>query len=385
MPQSVDVVMRFTDGTEIKAFDSFTLSERFLDPIDRFSCRLRPGKDHFARYRDLTRKGELIGLNVAGHPQAAMMIETVTTTVSPSAGLVIDIQAVSTLKLLMEGYVSIADSKRLDADEPIIDLVSNVADDFGFDEVQADDDIATLKSKTGKDTGAASKNGSPKQYKTAQTSGSETAYSFLNRVLSRNNMMLRQHATGALIVTAPHYDGKALYCVREAGPGGPKGDVLEGDIVEQDSNEGQFSFVETNGVPGDDDGEKETGAPTERVESSAINSNRPPFRATGFINYKPCYYKDDNAKDAKHAKNVSTLILGKAAERAYQIRCRVPALVSRDGIPWTVDTMCRVYIPTLGLDEEMWIAERVMKRDVSSGQMTELTLSPKGYVVIGDT
>jgi hypothetical protein len=376
--------MRFTDGTELKRFESFSLSERFLDPVDRMQVRLRPGLDELARYLDLTQKGELIGLSVDDHAQAAMMIESRTVTVSPGEGYVIDLQCVATIKILLEGYVEAKDSKRLDADEPIMDFVDSVVVKFGFKEIQADSDIAAIKTKTGRDSGAQSKQPKTKMHKGAQTSGSETAYAFINRVLSRNGLMLRQHPEGTLILTAPHYDGGALYCVRHVADGGPVGDWVMGQFGFSETNDGQFSFVSTNGVPRDDDGETETASPTERVESSAINSQRPPFRSTGFINYKPCFIVDDNSKDAKHAKHVSTLVLGKAAERAFQLRVTVPSLVSREGIPWTVDTMCRVYLPVIGLDEEMWIAERTMAQDTQGGQRTELVLVPRGYVMVGE-
>jgi len=384
MPRPAELVMRLTDGSEFRRFTQVTLSESFADPIDRMTCTLRPGREEWANYSDKTRKGELIGMSVNDRPQAAMMIQSRERVYGPNTGLVISLNAVSTLQLLMEGFVEPKDSKRLDSEEPIIDLVADIAEKFGFDEVQADEDVAAIEAKTGKKSKGKGKKGSKKKYKAAQTQGSEAAYAFLNRTLSRNGVMLRQHPEGPLILTAPHYDQRALYCLREPGSGGPDGDWCEGDIRETDSNEGQFSFVDVTGSSPEDDGETKTAAPTSRVESSAINSARPPFRSTDFVNYKPRFYRDENAKGGDNAKHVATLILGRAAERAYALRVRRPALVSKDGIPWTVDTICRAYFPTLGVDEDMWIFERTMSQSIDSGQMTEITLLPKGYFAIGD-
>lgn len=384
MPRPAELIMRLTDGSEFRRFTQVTLTESFADPIDRMTCTLRPGMGEWSNYSDKTRKGELIGMSVNDHAQAAMMIQTRTRRYGPNTGLVMTLSAVSTLQLLMEGFIEPKDSKRLDSEEPIIDLVSDIAAKFGFDEVQADQDVAAIQTKSGKKSDGKSKRGSEKKYKAAQSSGSEIAYSFLTRVLSRNGVMLRQHPEGMLILTAPHYDQKALYCLREPGSNGPDGDWCEGDIEETDSNEGQFSFVEVAGSSPEDDGETKTAAPTSRVESSAINSARPPFRATDFIKYKPRFYRDENAKGVDNAKHVATLILGRAAERAYALKVRVPALVSKDGVPWTVDTICRAYFPTLGVDEDMWIFERTMSQSVDGGQMTEITLLPKGYFAIGD-
>jgi prophage tail gpP-like protein len=137
-------------------------------------------------------------------------------------------------------------------------------------------------------------------------------------------------------------------------------------------------------VPNDDDGETETATPKDRANTEDVNAQRPPFRATQFINYKPCFFRDENSKDGRQAKDTAFYILGSRAERAFQVRVSVPSLVSSNGIPWTVDTICRVYLPVLGIDEEMWISERTMSQDVNGGQRTELVLLPKGYVVIGE-
>lgn len=382
--RSAEVVMRFTDGSEFRRFTRVSLTESFADPIDRLTCELRPGANDWADYSDKTRKGELIGMSVNDRPQAAMMIQSRVRRYGPNTGLVLSLSAVSTLQLLMEGYIEPADSKRLDSEEPIIDLVSDIAAKFGLDEVQADQDIASIECKTGKQSKGKSKSGSQKTYKAAQSAGSEVAYSFLNRVLSRNGVMLRQHAEGPLILTAPHYDQAAIYCIREPGSTGPDGDWVVGDIEESETNEGQFSFVDVAGSSPEDDGETKTAAPTARVESSAINSARPPFRATDFISYKPRFFRDENAKGGDNAKHVATLILGRAAARAYSLRVRIPSLVSKNGIPWTVDTIARAYFPTLGVDEDMWIFERTLSLSADEGPRTELTLLPKGYYLVGD-
>jgi hypothetical protein len=138
------------------------------------------------------------------------------------------------------------------------------------------------------------------------------------------------------------------------------------------------------GSASDDVSETQANTPRARVNSRDINYDRPPFRITQTVKHVPCYHRDTSCRDNAQAERVSKLVLGIKAEDAYQISGNVHGLVSRNGTPWTVDTLCRVFIPKLGIDEVMWISERTLRGNATSGQSTSLTLLPKGYVTLGD-
>jgi prophage tail gpP-like protein len=154
-------------------------------------------------------------------------------------------------------------------------------------------------------------------------------------------------------------------------------------ITETDTNEGQFSACTAAGARVDSVGAVRAGRPFGLTASSELGA-RAPYQSTEALAYKPRFVRDTSCRDAARAKRVSKLVLGLAAEKAYEIRGTVQGLVSREGIPWTVDTLGRVYVEALGVDDTMWLSERTMTYSATGGQTTELVWLPKGAFTLGD-
>jgi hypothetical protein len=240
-----DVRLNFDDGTELRAFESFTLRESFTDPMGSLTFTARPPLSEVTAYADRLQKGNLCGVMVDGKPQAAMMIQTVRTTVSADSGVSFQVEALTPLKLLLEASVDPRVSKSLASDAPVIDLVAEVIAPFGLGEVFADDDVAQIRSKTGKNPRATATKSSGLKYQDASVQPNENAYQFLSRILTRLGVMLRMDSVlGSVYITAPHYDGDSLYSVAQARPGNAGGsDRFFGDVEVIDTNEGQFAEV----------------------------------------------------------------------------------------------------------------------------------------------
>lgn len=384
---SSNVSLRFADGAEITSFLSFELTERFLDPLDRFRCVLAPTREHRKDYLERLQKGELISLLVDEKPQAAMYIQSCNRKIDVEGGHIIHVDAISPLVLLFESTVNPGQaSKILEADAPVLNFVLSLVEPFGFTEVYDQNDVAALKSKTGvnpKSTATAAANA--RQAKSSADSN-ETVYEFINRVLKRLGCILRcDPSTAALYITAPHYDGSPLYTVKQATSGsGPVGDRFFGTVEIRDTNADQYSFCEVIGESVDEIGERRANIPRARATTADINSRRPPFRASGPFPYKPCFYKDKNVGSRQRAVSMAKHTLGKRAEDAFSISGTVHGLVNRNGIPWTVDTLGRVFIEAEGIDETMWLSARTMHQAVGGGQYTSMMWLPKGNVVLGD-
>lgn len=387
MPRD-EVVVRFADGAELKEFLSFELTEKFSNPLDTFTFQAAPTERNRQSYLDRLLKGELVTVTLNGHPQAGMMIQEVSTTIGPDGGLTFDVSAVSPIQILMESTVDApVASKALKAAVPMIEMVLGVVEPYGFTIVADESDTDIAKVKSGKTVSKQPTKHKSAKKKDATAEYNESAFGFITRMLSRAGTMLRCGTTEEgtfLYITAPHYDSKPLYSVKQARSGfGPAADRFIGDITIVDTNESQFSFCEVVGESADDTAAARSNKPKARVTCDAINAQRPPFRASGPFPYKPKFHKDKESSDAQLSESVARFILGTRAEKAFTVQGTVGGFTSRDGTPWTVDTLCSVFVEATGLNEDMWLAERVMRRN-SDGDTTRLTLIPKGYLQLGD-
>lgn len=384
MPIRSTVSLSFSDGTQFSAFTSWSLRETFSDPLGWMEFDVDPPASKVAEYRERLRKGQLVGCQVDGKPQAAMMIQSTTWSVDAQGGTHGTISSVTPLKQLYEASVSPKVSKSLAADAPVIDLVNEVTALFGLGAAVADADIGSIRAKSGKAPGGTAINVDALKYTEAKAQDNETAYAFLARIVTRLGVMIRMHPVdGTVYLTAPHYTGDPLYTVVQSRAGaGPRGDAFF-RVTENDTNEGQFSACTAAGARVDSVGAVRAGRPFGLTASSELGA-RAPYQADAALAYKPKFVRDTSCRDAARAKRVSKLVLGLAAEKAYEVRGTVQGLVSRDGTPWTVDTLGKVYVEALGIDETMWLSERVMTYSASGGQTTELVWLPKGAFTLGD-
>lgn len=385
MPSQVR--LNFADGGAIAAWTTVTHRETFSDAIGSLDFTAEPPEANIAEYAEKLQKGELCAFIVDGKPQASMMIETVDTEISPEGAVVFDVHAVTPLKNIFQAEIDPRFFRKLQADTPLLDLVAEVLEPFGIGEVIVEDDVAVIRSKTGKN---------PKATPTAKTkikkgeiqgNSNETVLGFLARILTRLGRMLRMDAVvGSCYITAPHYDGDPLYGCKVARSGmGPNGlDRFFGSVTIHDSNDQQFSFCDVTGNRSQQSGETFSGPPRSRVTSADINARRPPYRAAGALSHKPAFRHSKSCKDAEEARSHGKMVLGLAAEHAFYVKGTVDGLVSKNGTPWTVDTLGRVYIEPIAFDETMWLAERTMHANAKDEQFTELVWIPPGNFVIGE-
>lgn len=383
------VRLNFGDGEPILAWTSMVHRETFSDPIGSLEFTAEPLERDFRLYDSKLQKGEFCALLVDGKPQAAMAIDTVTTEMSPDGGVSFSVRATTPLKNIYESRIDPRFFKKLQADTPLLELLAEILEPFGIGEVIAEDDIAVIRTKTGKNPKGTPTPAAKVKVKKGEIQGnkSETVYGFLARILTRLGLMLRMDAVvGSCYITAPHYDGEPLYGAKLARQGeGPSGlDHFFGSVTRHDSNDNQFSFCEVVGNRSQATGETFSGPPTAKVLSTDINAKRPPYRAVEALAYKPRFVVSKNCKDVIEARSAGKLTLGLQAQHAFYVKGKVDGLTSATGAPWTVDTLGRVYLEPVGHDETMWLAERTMNATARGGQFTELVWIPPGNLVIGE-
>ena len=381
------VAMRFADGSEITSFSSFSLEERFSDALDSFDCVLTPPQNQIADYEAKTRKGEVITMTVNGLPQCGMMIEGRKRHSDPDEGVTFEISAISPLKILVESSIDPAvASKAYEADVPVLKMIEQLTAPYGFKTVGKDADIDTLSTKTGVNTKSLATSAYKKKHNGAQAFDNETVYGFITKVLSQLGCMLRCDPLGQLYIATPHYDGEVLYTVKQSlASTGPQGDRFFGKVSITETNAGQYSVVKVMGESADEKDSPRSGNPFAEVLTTDINASHPPFRASGPFPYKPKFYKGRHLGSKARTRAIGLHLLGRLAETAFTVEGRVHGLVSRSGVPWTVDTLGRVYVEPLGHDEVMWLASRRMSMSsANDGQETSLVWIPKGYLVLGD-
>lgn len=391
MSERPAVKMKFADGSSLSSFISLSHTEKFSSPIDEMRFVCAPPRDgseqQVQEYRKRLRTNEIVAFLVNDRPQAACYLTEVGIATSASGGIVFSCVAKSPLQLLHESTVPYeTEAKALASDKPILDLVASVCEPFGLGEVFAENDIAVIKSKTGRaPKGLKATPVSQVKYKNAVPQPNESCYQFLNRILSRLGLILRCDAVfGGLYITRPHYDQAPLYKFEVVPSGRPGWDTFEGATMVRECSENQFSFVEAHGVSNDDASSTHADRPLFRAYSAAINGARPPFRAGASISHKPCYYRDTSCQTKQQAKGVALLVMGERAEEAFSVTGSVPNLVSREGVPFAVDTMASIYLPQIGIDEDMWLAERTMTVSAQDAVRTDMRFIPKGYYQIGE-
>lgn len=381
MPSLVQA--KFQDGTEFRAFTQLEMREAFLDPFDGLSMTIDPMAHQVSGYRAHLLPQELVTIYVDGRVQFFGFIQTVEQTLSPDRAVSFKVSCFTPAKILTEADPDLTQQKSLSADRPLLELLAEAAKPFGLGVKESDHALEALKARTGQAI-----NGTPTpvvKLKDSQPEDGDSVYSIVNKHASRLGVIIRCSPLAPdLYLSVPHYDTPAVATVRTRGDGsGPDGDYFFGEVRVSQSNEGQHSECIVYGETTDDQAATRSNQAKGRTASTDINSKRPPFRASKEMAYKPAIFTDKRATSSAIAKNVSKFFLGRAAREAFKVVGTVDGFVSRTGVPWTVDTVVRVFMPEFGIDEDMWISERTMSHS-TDGQSTSLTLIPLGNLVLGE-
>ena len=396
------LAMEFDDGTPISVWESVSISDAFTDPIGQVDLEVRPIRADIAEYARKFRRGRQVTLKINRAPQGTYLIDTVTRTID-SGGVGYKVTLKSMLVTAYEGSVDPEISKSFKSDTPVSQGVLEALDPFGFTQIKGDvdRDVGAISGKPipGR---TSSLKVSALKIKDAQAQEGESAYAFCQRMFNRMGVALRCDHTGELLLSAPDYDqeivGQLIHEMERA----RQGDRMLDGIQITESNAGQFSeFCVRGKAPSSKKGQRRSGRPAARMGVASLEPNRPssaPFESVPFVAldesraqyasdaapYKPKFALDKFARDVNRCKSVAKLMYGLKASKGFVVKCSVDGWVSgTTGRVWAIDTMAHVVIEAVGLDEDMWISERVLTES-NAGQVTTLTLIPRHSLVLGE-
>lgn len=387
-PSKVD--MKFSDGTVVNTWLSFTLRDTYTDPLGELSFEVAPNRGKMWAHAQLFKKGELVNIAINDVPQGQYVITTVSVKIGMSSVL-FSITCKTPLATAYEGGVDPDFVFHAQTDAPVTAYVLDVLSPYGYDKAVGDT-AASVNTLTGKAIGNRKPTRDVEQLKhqDAQPHDGETAYQLCARVVTRLGLCIRQAADsdvtrgGSLLLGAPDYDQDALYTLVQTFTEPVAGaDRMLADIEVIDTNENQFAECILRGQAQEKKQQARTDRPASSVTSASLNSQRPCYQSTE-MPHKPLYIKDKHSRDVLRCSSTAKLAMGLRAKDAFVVSCEVPGFVSRTGALWQVDTIASVRIDALDIREDMWILERTFKCTREQAQVTSLKLIPKGNLVIGD-
>lgn len=390
------VELAFADGETFSEWQSVSLRDSFVDPIGEFSVTssLTQAKGLLKRYRQTLRKGELVSVKVNDIPQFVGLIQTVEKSIGDD-GIVFTVSGGTPLLTAYEG-AAIEDpndySKELSfhsetTDVPIADILKRIFRPyFGADPIVIGDDGQHIDLTSGKGRTKKAKKLTLERMtqRDAIAHPGETAYQLASRLLTKLGVCLKMRWDGALLITRPDYDQEISYTVGQSFAEVFPGDRFFGSVKIRDTNEGQFSECVVRGTASDNSESTTASRPVGVVKSTAVNAERPPYRAASYAAYKPKVIKDKSARDTSRTGSVAKLALGLGATNAFTVSGVVDGWVSRTGRVWTPGTLARVVVDMDEIDETMFLLSRTLVQDPDGGQFAQLTFIPKGYLVLGD-
>lgn len=380
------VEMRFTDGTILQTWESFSLRESFDDPLGEFRFTVRPVIKTLAWHTERLQKGEKVLIYADGARQGAFIITTTETNVDRGSGVVINVTCKTPLATAYEAGVAPTTARKTPTDVSVTDLILNTLSHYGFDKIVGDS-AASVQAMTGKAIGgrAAAVTVEALKAKDLQAHENETEYQFCARIITRLGLSLRVDATDEtkLLVSAPDYEQEPLYSV---GDGEGCDRFIAWTIL--DTNDRQFSECVCTGVRSDDAGSTQSNTPKSRVLSTDLAETFFAY-SSSFHPTKPRYLHDKSARDVPRAKNAATLALGLPAKDAFVIRGEVYGMKAKTGALWASDTVarCRISLPIIrgkAFDAPMYVLGKTWKMDRDGGQRASLELIPLGALRLGD-
>lgn len=395
----VSVILQ--DGTELFSFLSFQLTDKYTDPLGSYEFVVWPPRSDVLTVGAKLAKGSLIGVTINGNPQGAFLIQTKKTKISKGVGVLFTISCHTVLVTPSEGSVDPDIAETFQADTPVANVVLEALGPYGFDRLTTDA-TADVQILTGKplDGRKPAFQLEALKHKEAKAHEGETAYGFCARIFNRLGLALRVNAAGTLLLGSPDYDQRALYQIEQSSTPSKRGDAVIGDVNITDTNASQFSEVVITGTQKDTPGQKRAGRPIHRLRvagfpdpptvaafedapSSTVTPGRHSYASAAGAIFKPAYRLDKFSRDNAFCEERANRWLGRRAESGFVVEVMVDGMIAATGAIWTVDTIARVRIETVGIDEDMWIlgVTKIMDRD--GAQVTKLTLIPKNSLILG--
>ena len=394
------VTMTLDGGTfEVTTWTRFSLRQSYSDPRGSFRFTVAAQGDKRDQLLARIRKGERCEIWIDGNLQATALIETVSRKVMVQGGVMIDATARSPLTTPYKGSIDPYFAQQFQADTPLRDVVLKALEPYGFDEIDVDTtaDVTAIsgKSLTGRADPVVL---SELKHKDIKATFRESAYQFCARLFNRYGLLLRCSREGKLLLGSPDYQQASSYtCVQDADRA-HRGNRFVGDIEEVESNEGTFSEILVFGQNASRAGLRSASPPIGGVIVDGVT--RPaeayfpdvkldtiPFGPHSYRStaapYKPRIHQEKRNRDPVQCSAHARTMLSFRSEQAYMIRGTVSGLVSVEGRVWAVDTVGRVIVDALGIDDELWLLETEAVMDANGGQQTRLTWVPKNSLVLG--
>jgi len=129
-------------------------------------------------------------------------------------------------------------------------------------------------------------------------------------------------------------------------------------------------------------GRKRMVFPYKSVAYKTIERERFHYKSD-FQPYKPKFSEDKMSRDVERCQTFAELMLGLRAPGGFKIACSVAGFQAASGAMWTPNTVVRVIIKKLDIDEDMWIFSRQFSATRASGQITSLVLLPLNSLILG--
>lgn len=376
--------MNFGNGSSISDWTSLSLRDTYTDPLAELTFQTAPTRQNRDFYPELLRKGTLVTIFVDEVNQGGYLITRVRTTIGKGGGVVYDITCKTPLCTPYEGSVDPDLEVSTQTDTPVTIVVLKALAPYGFDRISGDG-AAAASALTGKGIKGASATIPVDVLKQSQAKAQEgeTAYQFAARIFSRLGICLRMAPDGQLLLGAPDYDQQPSYALVQDASGEAEGDYFTGDVVIEDTNDGQFSECRVRGQRDESAGSTQTARPEATVKATDLNKFYPAYEGEQ-AGYKPKILRDKNARDVNRCKSVAKLALGLPAKDAFTITGEVDGFKAKTGALWQVNTTVDVFIDAAGIREKMWILERTFTQDKNGGQKCRVKVVPLNSVVLGD-
>ena len=411
-----DVVnLAFGDGEfvnePISAWENFSLTESFTDPLGSMTFTAGPPQLDVIRYRRLLRKGNFVTLSINNALQAKMLIVGRTTTISKKGAVRIAVQCQSMLQPAFEGAVDTRINVSVKEDKGIGDVILDAMKHYGFTviKVDASRNVAVRSGKVLPGWEGSDLNLKALKDKDIEAKQGETAYGFCSRIFSRLGVVLRVDVNGELIIQQPNYTQGVTGGVHQGFPD-PLSNRCISDIKIKETNRGQFSEVVLLGQEGERKSAKRANKPTVRVlwKNAPRGEDTPyidtpttelqapraeqsdggvpvfAYRGTKLFPYKGKIVTSKDAKDIERCQKLATVHLCARAMSAFMVTVMVDGLTNRMGHIWDIDTLLRTKFDSIAYDEIMYCLTRVMKGDKKSGYTTALTLIPLESLQLGE-
>lgn len=384
------VTLHFQDGEPISAWESFKIRQRFTSAIDSFQFTVsNVPRTKRSSYLSRLSKGEIVSLEIDGKRQATAVIVSRRGKIGP--GWTLEIDARGLLHAANEASVDPYYVQSLKADAPLRDVVFDVLEPFGFDEVTVDStvDVQAISGKS------LSGRAPPVplddlKLKDVKSQHGQSAYAFLASLFTRFGAALRTDRLGRLLLTVPDYDQSATYTVSQDHVLYAGDDLMLQPIEWEESNEGQFSFYVAEGKASNNAGATSASKPIGGVVVPGLEPTSGPYAdvtleplrpgrhlySSTAQPYKPRFWHDKKSRDKERCLSFARCMQAARGESGFSVRHAVDGFISRTGAIWTIDTVGRVVVADAEIDENMWLFETTKIQDRSGGQRTELVWIP---------